>query len=240
MLFNSLPFLYGFLPVTYWVFWRLAGKTPRFIWLTVTGYVFYSFWNYKFCALLLFSTTVSYLSGVGLLTWKEPRARRLLLLVPITADLLILGFFKYVDFFLSSVSSALAWVSIDWQVAPFNILLPIGISFYTFHNISYMVDAYRGTITPTRNFWEYACYVSLFSQLVAGPIVRFREIEGDLERIGRHGRSRFLNTGWSFFAIGMIQKVLIADTIASIINPALERYAELSTFDTWLCVIGYS
>jgi alginate O-acetyltransferase complex protein AlgI len=240
MLFNSLPFLFVFLPVTYWVFWRLEGKRQRYVWLTLTGYVFYSFWNYKFCALLLFSTTVSFLAGLGLLRWRTPGIRRLLLVVPITVDLLILGFFKYVDFALDSLSTALSWVSISLPVTPFNILLPIGISFYTFHNISYMVDAYRGTITPTRSFWEYACYVSLFSQLVAGPIVRFREIEQDLDRIDQHDRLQFLDKGWSFFAIGMVQKVLIADTIASVINPGLDQYSKLSTLDTWLCMLGYA
>lgn len=240
MLFNSLPFLYVFLPVTYFVFWKLKTKIQRYVWLTIAGYVFYGFWNYKFCALLLFSTTISYLSGIGLLTRGDPVRRKFCLVFPIAIDLLVLGFFKYVDFGLDTIGRLLHLLSVDFHVAPLSILLPIGISFYTFHNISYIVDSYRGTIVPTRNFWEYACYVSLFSQLVAGPIVRFREIEEDLESIDRHDRLRYLQAGWSFFAIGMIEKVLLADTIASIINPALEQYRNLSTVDAWLCMTGYS
>src|ERR1019366_5631189 len=99
----------------------------------------------------------------------------------------------------------------------FDIVLPIGISFYTFHTITYIVDSYRGVIVPTRNFFEFSCYVSLFPQLVAGPIVRFREIEADLETIDHPDSRESLSRGWSFFVIGMIKKVLIADTIATII-----------------------
>jgi alginate O-acetyltransferase complex protein AlgI len=240
MLFNSLIFLYAFLPVTYVVFWRLHSQRQRYVWLTLTGYVFYSFWNYKFCALLAFSTLISYLAGLGLLRWADPGRRRLCLVLSVVSDLAVLAFFKYADFGLSTFAEAARLAGFDVHVAPLNILLPIGISFYTFHSISYIVDAYRGTITPTKNFWEYATYVSLFSQLVAGPIVRFRQIEDDLEHIDKADRRKFLDRGWSFFAIGMVEKVLIADTIAAIINPALARYDQLSTIDAWLCMLGYS
>lgn len=240
MLFNSLPFLYLFLPVTYLVFWRLKTLTQRYVWLATTGYVFYSFWNYKFCALLAFSTTVSYVAGLGLLKWTDPVRRRWCLLLSVGADLAVLGFFKYADFGLSTVGTLGQWFGLNTHFAPLNIVLPIGISFYTFHSISYIVDAYRGTIKPTRNFWEYATYVSLFSQLVAGPIVRFREIEDDLEKIDKTDRQAYLSKGWSFFAIGMVEKVLVADTIATIINPAFARYSELSTLDVWLCMLGYT
>ena len=240
MLFNSLIFLYAFLPITYVIFWRLRTQRERYVWLTITGYVFYSFWNYKFCALLAFSTLVSYLGGRGLLRWTDPASRRACLGVSVASDLAVLAFFKYADFGLSSFAVASRWAGFDVQISPLNIVLPIGISFYTFHSISYIVDAYRGSITPTRNFWEYATYVSLFSQLVAGPIVRFRQIEDDLEQIDRVDRRKYLDRAWSFFAIGMVEKVLIADSIAAIINPALAHYGELSTLDAWLCMLGYS
>jgi alginate O-acetyltransferase complex protein AlgI len=240
MLFNSLAFLYVFLPVTYFVFWSLTTQKQRYVWLTVTGYVFYSFWNYKFCALLAFSTVVSYVAALGLLRWDDPRRRRLCLIVSVASDLAVLAFFKYADFGLSSAVTVGHWFGLNIPFTPLNIILPIGISFYTFHSISYIVDSYRRTITPTRNFWEYATYVSLFSQLVAGPIVRFRQIEEDLEHIDRADRRKYLDRGWSFFAIGLFEKVLIADTIAAIINPALARYSQLSTMDTWLCMLGYT
>ena len=239
MLFNSAIFLFLFLPITYLVFWSLRGKTSRYVWLTLTGYVFYGYWDPRFCLLMLFSTVVSYVAGLGFLKWTEHRQRRLLLVVPIVADLALLGWFKYADFAIGTWNWASAWIGRP-PLAPLNILLPIGISFYTFHTITYIVDAYRGTIQPTRNFWEFSCYVSLFSQLVAGPIVRFRELQADLEGIGTSDRRRYLDIGWSFFIIGMAQKVLLADTIASVIDPALEDVSTLSTAGAWLCMLGYT
>src|SRR5437879_2522974 len=102
------------------------------------------------------------------------------------------------------------------------------ISFYTFHTITSMVVSYRGTIVPTRNFFEFACYVSFFPQLVAGPIVRFRQVEGDLERIDHPDLPDALEKGMSFFTLGMIKKVLIADSIATLINPMLDQWHTLS------------
>jgi len=240
MLFNSFVFLFLFLPIVYFGFWRIHTKTRRYIWLTVASYVFYGTWNYKFCALMAFSTAVSYFAGVGMLEASDPRRRKLFLIVPVTVDLLLLGFFKYFNFTVSSVAHLSALLHVPMRAPALNIILPVGISFYTFHTISYMVDAYRGVITPTRNFWEFSCYVSLFSQLVAGPIVRFRQIESDLENLDHADRTRWLNIGWSFFAIGMMKKVLLADTIAAVINPAWKDVAHLSTLGAWLCVLGYT
>ena len=240
MLFNSLPFLYLFLPVTYLVFWKLHTKVQRYVWLTITGYIFNSFWNPKFCLLMAVSTLVSYGAGLGFLRWKDARRRRLCLVFPIVFDLALLGTFKYANFALSSGNWLLQSVHSNLRAPSFDIVLPIGISFYTFHTITYIVDSYRGVIKPTRNFFEFSCYVSLFSQLVAGPIVRFRQVEQDLENIDHANRTAYLERDWSFFVFGMIKKVLIADSIARIINPALLRWQSLSTLDTWLCMLGYT
>jgi alginate O-acetyltransferase complex protein AlgI len=240
MLFNSLPFLFLFLPITYFVFWRLHTKIQRYVWLTITGYVFYSFWNPRFCLLMALSTAVSYGAGLGFLRWKNRRYRRLCLVLPIVFDLSLLAIFKYANFALATGNWLLAVSHFDLRVPNLDIVLPIGISFYTFHTITYIVDSYRGVVTPTRNFFEFSCYVSLFSQLVAGPIVRFRQIERDLENIDHLNQADDLERGWSFFVIGMVKKVLIADSIACIINPALGQWHSLSTPETWLCVVGYT
>ncbi len=241
MLFNSFVFLVLFLPVTYTVFWLLRNAAQRYVWLTVTGYVFYGYWNPKFCLLMAFSTIVSYAAGRGFLEWPDdPRRRKLCLVVPITVDLLLLGFFKYANFALRSIGDLSAFAGHPIPVAHFDIVLPIGISFYTFHTISYIVDSYRGVIRPTRNFFEFAAYVSLFSQLIAGPIVRFRQIETDLEALGQADRHRWLARGVRFFIIGLVQKVLVADTLAAIVDPALAHYAQLSTADAWVAVLGYT
>jgi alginate O-acetyltransferase complex protein AlgI len=259
MLFNSRVFLFVFLPVAYFVFWKLSSKQLRYIWLTIAGYVFYSFWNYKFCAIMAFSTLVSYAAGIGFLRFQDRLRRKLCLIVPIVVDLSLLSFFKYSGiwkFALSSgewltslwgmdAASSLLWKfhvhSLLWSRALLEgALLPVGISFYTFHTISYIVDSYRGTIKPTTNIFEFACYVALFPQLIAGPIVRFRQVENDLEHLDAADRRSGLDIGWSYFVIGLIKKVLIADTIAAIINPGLASFSTLGTAGAWLCALGYT
>jgi alginate O-acetyltransferase complex protein AlgI len=241
VLFNSPIFLFAFLPVTFVVFWLLQSKSARYIWLTATGYVFYGYWNPKFCLLMLFSTLVSYTAGLGFLRWNDdPRARKWLLTVPITVDLLLLGFFKYADFTIDTANWFFHAAGQDTRLPLLHILLPVGISFYTFHTITYIVDSYRRDIVPTRNFFEFACYVSLFSQLVAGPIVRFRELQDDLEGINKKRWTAGLGIGWSFFLIGMAQKMLVADPIAAVIDPAFRDVQSLSSAAAWLCMLGYT
>jgi alginate O-acetyltransferase complex protein AlgI len=240
MLFNSFIFLFAFLPVTYAVFWMLRGAQSRYVWLTMTGYTFYGYWDPRFCLLMAFSTLVSYLAGLGFLGWSSPRARKLCLIVPITIDLALLAFFKYANFGMATAREAVRLFGTDVHVPHLDIILPVGISFYTFHTITYIVDSYRGVIRPTRNLFEFSAYVSLFSQLIAGPIVRFRQIEADLESLGRQDRRRWIHRGVSFFAIGLVEKVIIADTLAALVNPALAEYRALSTIGAWLAMLGYS
>ena len=240
MLFNSFAFLLAFLPVTYLVFWGLRSAKSRYIWLTMTGYVFYGYWDPRVCLLMAFSTAVSYTAGLGFLRWSDARRRRLLLIIPITADLAILGFFKYANFLMDSFGKVLNWAAAGVSIPHWNIVLPIGISFYTFHTITYIVDSYRGSIKPTRNIFEFSAYVSLFSQLVAGPIVRFRQIEEDFERLGQADRTRWLGLGVSFFVLGLLEKVVVADTLAFFVDRDLAHYQLLSTSGAWLSMLGYS
>jgi alginate O-acetyltransferase complex protein AlgI len=241
MLFNSFVFLLAFLPITYAVFWQVKTAQSRYIWLTVTGYVFYGYWDPRFCLLMAFSTLVSYLAGLGFLKYDgDERKRKYCLWVPIGVDLLLLGFFKYANFTLETTRDVANLFGWNVSVPHYNIILPIGISFYTFHTISYIVDSYRRQITPTRNVFEFAAYVSLFSQLVAGPIVRFRQIEEDLENLGSADRTRWLSKGVRFFIIGLVEKVIVADYLAHFIDPALAQYQELSTLGAWLAVVGYT
>jgi alginate O-acetyltransferase complex protein AlgI len=240
MLFNSFIFLFSFLPVTYAVFWLLRTARSRYVWLTITGYVFYGYWNPWFTLLMAFSTAVSFTAGLGFLRWTDPRRRRLCLIIPITVDLLLLGFFKYANFALGTARSVFHLFGADVTIPYLNVILPIGISFYTFHTITYIVDSYRGVIKPTRNFFEFSSYVSLFSQLVAGPIVRFRQIEEDLEGLGRADWRRWLARGVSFFGIGLVEKVINADSLAAFVDPALAHYQGLSTWGAWLAMLGYT
>lgn len=240
MLFNSVVFLFLFLPVTYVVFWSLRGRQARYLWLTLTGYVFYGYWDPRFCLLMAFSTLVSYLAGLGFLKYTEPRARKWCLVVPIVVDLCLLAFFKYFNFALDSTRTVASWLGADVTLPHLDIILPVGISFYTFHTITYIVDAYRGVITPTRNLFEFSTYVSLFSQLVAGPIVRFRQIERDLEHLDAASRTRWIVPGVQFFLVGLTEKVLVADSLAAFVDPALAQWQSLSTLGTWMAMLGYS
>jgi alginate O-acetyltransferase complex protein AlgI len=252
MLFNSFVFLFAFLPITYGVFWMLRSTQQRYVWLAITGYVFYSWWNPWFCLLMAFTTLVSFLAGLAMLRFPDPYSKKIALTVAIVVDLSMLGFFKYAGFgietaqWLLDVLGTGLKLPVDFLLPTGDrlkfseIILPIGISFYIFHTISYIVDAYRGTITPTRNIFEFAAYVSLFSQLVAGPIVRFRQIEDDLANLGQADRTRWIGIGVSFFILGYLEKVLIADTLATFVDPAFKNHAELSTLGAWMAVLGYT
>ena len=235
MLFNSLHFLYFFLPVSWAVFWMLRSRNQRYLWLAITGYFFYSFWSIKFCGLMAFSTLVSFAAGIGMLRSRTPLQRKFCLVLPVSADLLVLGIFKYGDFILANVN-LIAGSNFPLP----HVVLPVGISFYTFHTITYIVDSYRGVIAPTRNLAEFLCYVSLFPQLVAGPIVRFREVEKDLDALDQPRRADWSGIGWSFFVIGLAKKLCLADTIASVIDPLLKDVPHLSASTAWLCALGYS
>ncbi len=243
MLFNSFIFLFAFLPVTYAVFWMLRTARARYVWLAMTGYVFYGYWDWRFCFLMAFSTVVSYTAGLGMLKWDtDPAKRKLCLVIPITVDLSLLGFFKYANFGLGAFHDALKTGGLDVRLPHLDVILPVGISFYTFHTISYIVDSYRRQIKPTRNFWEFASYVSLFSQLVAGPIVRFRQIEEDLENIEGALRTRWLNRGLTIFVVGLVEKVIVADTLAAFVNPILDNghWQIASAGALWLAMLGYT
>jgi alginate O-acetyltransferase complex protein AlgI len=240
MLFNSFIFIFGFLPVTYAVFWWLRSAKHRYIWLALSGYVFYGYWDARFCLLMAFSTLVSYCAGLAFLKYQQPRLRRLALIIPVCVDLSLLGFFKYAGFALRSGQWLADSLGINAHLPVFDVILPVGISFYTFHTITYIVDSYRGVIKPTRNLFEFSAYVSLFSQLVAGPIVRFRQIEGDLDGLGSAERARWLLPGISFFVMGLVEKVLIADSLANFVDPAFQHYSMLSTAGSWLTMLAYS
>ncbi len=212
----------------------------RYVWLTCCSYVFYGYWNFKFCFWMALSTLISYCAGLGLRRWDVGWQRKACVVLPISIDLAILGVFKYTNFILNTFQILFREIGSQAHVPIFQIILQVGISFYTFHTISYIVDSYRRTIHPTSNFWEFACYVCLFSQLVAGPIVRFRQVEGDLDHIDSANRREVLDRAWSFFTIGLIKKVLIADSLAVLINPGLRDYSLLSGLGVWMCMLGYA
>ncbi len=236
MVFNSTIFLLVFLPIVFTLFWLAKGKDARYVILALSGYVFYGWWDWRFCGLLLFSSLVSFFVALAIVAAPRVAVRRAWMVLAITVDLSILGFFKYYNFFAGTVNHFPGGPYAPWL----HIILPIGISFYTFHTISYICDTAAGRVKPTRNLWEYLAYVSLFSQLVAGPIVRYRQIEEDLEAIDGPPREDNIARGVGLFVVGLAKKVLVADTLARLVDPLLQNVAGLSLPGAWGAALGYT
>ena len=236
MVFNSDVFLFLFFPVVFALFWLARTKQQRYLLLTAAGYVFYGYWNWKYCFLLLFSSFVSFFAARAITATADRRRQRAWLVASITVDLTILGVFKYANFIAGSLHELVP------SIAPVivNVALPIGISFYTFHTISYIVDVYVGRVRATNNVFEYLTYVSFFPQLVAGPIARFRQVESDLEQIDRRPSDELMARGLGFFAVGMIKKVIVADSIAGYVVPMLAAFDSLTVVGAWLVALGYT
>lgn len=240
MIFNSDIFLFAFLPAVFSLFWLSTTKQQRYVLLTVSGYVFYGYWDWRFCFLLLFSSLVSFVAALRIDRAVRRTVARRWMVGSVTVDLCILGFFKYYNFLAANLQTLAQTFVLGGAPPLLDIVLPIGISFYTFHTISYIVDVADGRVRPTRNLFEYLTYVGLFSQLVAGPIVRFRQIEDDLEHVDAPPRSDYMAKGLGFFVVGMIKKVIIADSLARYVNLLLADHHSLSMAGSWLAALGYT
>ena len=190
---------------------------------------------------MLFSTVVDYCCGlvIGTTGKSKHQVRRGALVVSITTNLMLLGFFKYSGFALESYNQLFEWLGVEWlEPAPLlSFLLPLGISFYTFQSMSYTIDVYRNDSKYIRNFLDFACFVSMFPQLVAGPIIRFKEIAAQLQ--DRTHTFEKCARGVSFFILGMAKKVLIANPCGKIADMTFAA-SSLSVVDSWMGVTAYS
>jgi len=173
MLFNSLDFAI-FLPIVFVLYWFVVNKNlkQQNILIALASYVFYGWWDWRFLALILFSTLVDYVIGVSLGKEQNLNKRKILLWISILVNLGFLGFFKYYNFFLDNFKSAFTFFGSEINSNSLNIILPVGISFYTFQTLSYTIDVYKKRLDPTKDFISFAAFVSFFPQLVAGPIER--------------------------------------------------------------------
>ena len=174
MLFNSIEFLL-FLPIVFVLYWFVFDKKLKYqnLLILVSSYIFYGWWDYRFLSLILLSTIVDYFIGLGISNQASLKNKRILLWCSVLFNLGVLGFFKYYNFFIDSwidlFSSVGYYIKSVWTL---NIILPVGISFYTFQTMSYTIDIYKGKLKPTKDFISFASFVSFFPQLVAGPIER--------------------------------------------------------------------
>jgi D-alanyl-lipoteichoic acid acyltransferase DltB (MBOAT superfamily) len=212
MLFNSGIFL-QFFAAFLLLYWLLRNNLrARNILIVIASYLFYGWWDYRFLTLLAFSSVLDYFVGLGISRQADPRRRKLWLACSVVANLTILGFFKYFDFFILSFAAFMKELNIPVSVHTLGIILPVGISFYTFQAMSYTIDVYRGEIPATRSLINFLAYVSFFPQLVAGPIERAHHLLPQFDRTLSITRPMLVEGIW-LMLWGMFKKVFIADNL---------------------------
>jgi alginate O-acetyltransferase complex protein AlgI len=230
MLFNSFIF-FIFLGLVWLAFRLLPNRRSKVIFLLAASYFFYGYWDWRFTGLLAISTTTDFLVGRRMQRTDRQPARKRLLLLSCLVNLGILGVFKYLNFFAGSAQAALKAIGVNVQFLHLNILLPVGISFYTFKTLSYSIDVYRRRLEPTRSFLDYALFVSFFPNLVAGPIDRASSLLPQIANVKPPTRQQ-IKEGFVLISLGLFKKVLIGDAAARIVNnifgqPELYRSPEL-------------
>ena len=241
MLFNSVEFLL-FLPIVFVLYWFVFDKKLKHqnLLILVSSYVFYGWWDYRFLSLILLSTIVDYFIGLGISNQASIKNKRILLWCSVLFNLGILGFFKYYNFFIDSWIDLFSSVGYDIKsVWTLNIILPVGISFYTFQTMSYTIDIYKGKLKPTKDFISFASFVSFFPQLVAGPIERASNLLPQIlkKRVFKYEQGV---QGLRLILWGMFKKVVIADSLAPLVNNIYGNYQEFGGGALWLGAIYFA
>jgi alginate O-acetyltransferase complex protein AlgI len=238
MLFSSYIFLFFYLPLTIAAYFLTPKRFKNFT-LLICSLIFYAWGTPDFLLLFLLSCLLDYylVIKIGQFADNKKLARRILA-CSVVANVLLLLYFKYANFFVEQASAALeitGFQSINWV----QIALPVGISFFTFHKISYSVDVFRGKSKPTTNFINYLLYIAFFPQLIAGPIIRYHSIERQL--LNREHSSAQFFSGFVRFSCGLAQKVLLADPLGAVADNVFSlEYSQLSTFYAWLGICCYA
>jgi len=218
MLFNSIDFAI-FLPIVFFLYWFVVNRNLRaqnFL-LLLASYLFYGWWDWRFLSLILFSSLVDFFIGKALKDEERQGRRKILLWSSILVNLGFLGFFKYYNFFLENFVDAFKFFGQDISVGSLNIILPVGISFYTFQTLSYTIDVYRKKLEPTKDFIEFAAFVSFFPQLVAGPIERASNLLPQFYTKRKFSSNQAID-GLRQILWGLFKKVVIADNCAEYAN----------------------
>ncbi len=228
MLFNSVAFAI-FLPIVFILYWFVVPNKTRLqnALLLVAGYVFYGFWDYRFLFLLAFSTLLDYVSGIQIHKSKNSKSRKYWFWLSIGINLGLLGVFKYYNFFIESVEELLAGLGMQVNSFTISVILPVGISFYTFHGISYVVDIYNRKIEPEFNFVNYAVFVSFFPLLVAGPIERATHLLPQIRQPRIFIQAKAVD-GMRQILWGLVKKIVIADSCAIYVNMVFDNPASFS------------
>ena len=239
MLFNSLTFVV-FFAVVVTLYWSIRSWNARKNLLVVASYIFYGAWNPPFAALLFSTTAMDFWLGRQISKTEGRRSQRRWLVASVCMNLSMLGFFKYGNFLLENFKWLMAQIGIIYQPPHLDILLPVGISFYTFHSLSYTLDIYRGVLKPTKSLRDFILAVSFFPQLVAGPIVRAGDFLPQLVTAPGLRLGQFL-WGLLLMTLGLFEKIVLADTMLSGSADRIFSYpGPLVALDSWLGVVAFA
>lgn len=228
MLFNSIDFAI-FLPIVFFLYWFVTNKNLKLqnFLIVVASCLFYGWWDWRFLSLILFSTLVDYSVGRGLLKEENSTKRKILLWISILINLGFLGFFKYYNFFLDNFITAFSFFGAEIKVSSLNVILPVGISFYTFQTLSYSIDVYKRKLEPTKDFIAFSAFVSFFPQLVAGPIERATHLLPQFYKKRTFDYSKAVD-GMRQILWGLFKKIVIADNCAEFANQIFNNSADMN------------
>jgi len=237
MLFNSLKFAV-FIVIVYGLYLKLDHKRQNRM-LLAASYVFYGAWDWRFLSLIFFSTVLDYFCGLKIHESPDPKRKKRFLLLSIIANLSILGIFKYFNFFTFNLQRLLETFGVTIPPVFLNIILPLGISFYTFQTMSYTIDIHRREIEPTRNFCDFALFVTFFPQLVAGPIERAKRLLPQIILPRQVTLDKFYEGCFLIFW-GLVMKICIADNLGDIVNPVYRGAPPYNGVDVLLASYAFT
>lgn len=231
MVFSSIPFLFFFFPLFLILYYIVPFKIKNYI-LLIFSLVFYAWGEPVYIILMIFSSFINYLAGLLIDKSNNKNKRKVILVVSVIINLLILGFFKYVDFFIEIVNGITGF-----NIGQLELGLPIGISFFTFQAMSYVIDVYRKEVVHEKNFFIFMTYISMFPQLIAGPIVRYETVSKEL--YDREINLNNFSMGLKRFMIGLFKKVLIANNVGYLFS-VISQSGDLSVLLAWLGIIAFT
>ncbi|WP_196895668.1 MBOAT family O-acyltransferase [Aureivirga marina] len=228
MLFNSIDFAI-FLPIFFILYWFVTNKNLKYqnFLILIASYIFYGWWDWRFLSLIIFSTIIDYTIGLRLKSEENQTKRKILLYTSILINLGFLGFFKYFNFFIDNFASAFSFFGKEIGVSSLDIVLPVGISFYTFQTLSYTIDVYKKKLEPTNDFISFAAFVSFFPQLVAGPIERATNLLPQFYKKRTFNSEKAID-GLRQILWGLFKKVVIADSCAEFANQIFNNSADMN------------
>jgi len=240
MLFNSTSFAI-FLPIVFIIYWSLKNKHLIYqnLILLISSYIFYGWWDWRFLSLIALSTVVDYLVGIQIDKAKSKKTKRNFLLISLIVNLGLLAVFKYFNFFITSFEEMLNSLGLPFDTWTLNIILPVGISFYTFQTLSYSIDLYKGKIKHTNDFISFAAFVAFFPQLVAGPIERASHLLPQFIK-KRKFNYQIAISGISLISYGFFKKLVIADRLAIYVNNIFSDIENANTISLLLGIIFFS